>query len=131
MIRMVTYKSWRFGGGVSEAVVLRKVGEEQSVSISFPFLEDTPNIELTIPEALDLRNALDDVIGPIKRLEPPKPDLVARSLFPETFISVKDQSALSGLLDKFPLDTEAHITARNAIREAIRTIGLIPGGYDQ
>lgn len=94
------------------------------MAIAFPFLEDTPNVEMTFSEALDLKNSLDAVIGPVKQLEPPK------ELFPETFISVADQSRLSGLLDEYPKDTEADRTARKAIRQAMTVLGLAAGGYE-
>ncbi|MGW8823399.1 hypothetical protein ACWGNU_14860 [Paenibacillus lautus] len=124
MIRTITYRSWRYGGNVREAIALRKIDKEQTVTMAFPFLEDTPNIDLTISEALDLRDSLDAVIGPIKQLEPPK------ELFPETYISVADQSRLSGLLDHYPKDTEVDRTARNAIRQAMAVLGLAAGGHE-
>jgi hypothetical protein len=41
------------------------------IEVSFPFHEDTPNFCLTIPEALDLKNAIDQLID-LKMLEKPR-----------------------------------------------------------
>lgn len=123
LIRTVTYKSWRYPSN-HEVIAIRKNISDQSVTIAFPFLEDTPNIELTHSEVVDLKFSLDEIIGPIKQLEPPK------ELFPETFISTADQSRLSALLDEYPKDTEADRTARKAIRQAMTVLGLAPGGYE-
>ncbi len=40
----------------------------KSIEISFPFLEDTPNIALSASEAMSLRNAIDELLA-IKLLE--------------------------------------------------------------
>ncbi|GIO40179.1 hypothetical protein J41TS12_50400 [Paenibacillus antibioticophila] len=137
MIRIVTFKNWRYFGSLntensenSDALVLRRVENEPSVKLAFPFHEDTPNFDLSIPEALDLRNALDDVIGPIKMLQSPKLETTSLKLFPETFISNEDQSRLSGLLDRYPTDSEADRTARKALMEAMGALGLATGGRE-
>ncbi|MBO2943618.1 hypothetical protein JJQ72_06450 [Paenibacillus sp. F411] len=124
MIKTVTYSSWRYGVD-QEAIVIKKNLKDQSVTIAFPFLEDTPNIEMTHSEAVGLKFSLDEIIGPIKQLEPPK------ELFPETFISIADQSRLSALLDEYPKDTEADRTARKAIRQAMEVLNLAAGGYER
>lgn len=46
-----------------DCVVLRSVGNNSVfIEMAFPFHEDTPNFYLTISEAMDLRNALDELI---------------------------------------------------------------------
>jgi hypothetical protein len=126
-VKLVTIANGRlFGGATSDAIILRRLNwESGSIEIALPFQEDTPNMFLSMSEALYLRDALDELVGVIPRLEPAK-----QVLFPETFISPSDQSALSGLLDKYPQDTEAHLTARKAIQQAINLLGLKTGGYE-
>ncbi|WP_313430877.1 hypothetical protein [Siminovitchia terrae] len=56
----------------SDCMVLRKFEKDSTrIDIAFPFHEDTPNFNLTISEALDLRNAIDQLID-IKMLERPR-----------------------------------------------------------
>lgn len=53
-------------------IVLRMWGRDTNhIEMSFPFHEDTPNFKLTISEALDLKNAIDQLID-LKMLEKPK-----------------------------------------------------------
>jgi hypothetical protein len=55
-----------------DCLVLRMRGKDSDViEVSFPFHEDTPNFWLTIPEALDLKNAIDQLID-LKMLEKPR-----------------------------------------------------------
>ncbi|GIO57962.1 hypothetical protein [Paenibacillus cineris] len=129
MIKSIPFQNFRyFSGPESDAIVLRRIEREQTIKFSLPFHEDTPNIDLTISEALNLRNALDELIGPIKQLEPPKG--TQQDLFPATFISIADQSRLSGLLDEYPTDREADRTARKAIRQAMGLLNLATGGHE-
>lgn len=59
-------------GTKNDCVVLRMYGKgSQIIDMSFPFHEDTQNFQLTIPEALELRNAIDQLID-IKLLEKPR-----------------------------------------------------------
>lgn len=57
--------------GENDCIVIR-MGQFDSefIDMSFPFHEDTPNFRLTIEEAMNLRNALDDLID-IKLLDKP------------------------------------------------------------
>lgn len=129
MIKSIPFQNSRyFSGPESDVIVLRRIEREQTIKLSLPFHEDTPNIDLTIAEALNLRNALDELIGTIKQLEPPKGP--QQDLFPATFISIADQSRLSGLLDEYSRETEADITARRAIRQAMGILNLATGGCE-
>lgn len=119
MIRTVNFAGWHFQGNGESIMVLRKLNNQAIVEVAFPFLEDTPNIELKITEAMELRNALNDLIGPVLTLPAP-----AAELFPKTQISVADQSAFSGLFDRFPTDFEKDQGARTALRMAADILGL-------
>lgn len=56
----------------NDCVALRMFGKDSdSIEVSFPFHEDTPNFRLSISEALNLKNAIDQLID-IKMLEKPK-----------------------------------------------------------
>lgn len=56
----------------SDCIVLRMFGKDaNAIEMAFPFHPDTPNFILSIPEALDLRNAIDELID-LKMLEKPK-----------------------------------------------------------
>lgn len=56
----------------NDCVALRMHGKDaQSIEISFPFHEDTPNFTLSITESLDLRNAIDQLVD-LKMLEKPR-----------------------------------------------------------
>jgi hypothetical protein len=52
-------------------MVLRKFDDSNEITLAFPFHEDTPNFRLTISEAWDLKNAIDQLID-IKLLEKPR-----------------------------------------------------------
>ncbi len=55
-----------------DCVVLRMSDKNAlNIEVSFPFHEDTPNFRLSISEALDLRNAIDNLID-LKMLEKPR-----------------------------------------------------------
>ena len=56
----------------SDCIVLRMFDKDSiHMDIAFPFREDTPNFELTISEAMDLKNAIDQLID-IKLIEKPR-----------------------------------------------------------
>lgn len=56
----------------SDCVVLRMFEKDSTtIDLAFPFHEDTPNFRLSISEALDLRNAIDQLID-VKLLEKPR-----------------------------------------------------------
>jgi hypothetical protein len=56
----------------NDCIAIRMFGKDaQSIEVSFPFHEDTPNFSLSISEALNLRNAINQLID-IKLLEKPK-----------------------------------------------------------
>lgn len=58
----------------SDCIVLRMFDKDSIyVDMAFPFHEDTPNFKLTISEAMDLKNAIDQLIN-IKLIEKPKGD---------------------------------------------------------
>ncbi|MCF7753403.1 hypothetical protein KQ941_03030 [Paenibacillus xylanexedens] len=125
MIRTVTFKrSFHFGGSEEEAVVLRRCEASSTIDLSFPFQEDTPNIELGIAQAMDLRNALNDLIGEVLALPAP-----VTELFPSTRVSVADQSEFSALFDRFPSDSEGDKQARKALTLASGVLGLPLGAY--
>ena len=56
----------------SDCMVLRMCDKDSThITLAFPFHEDAPNFSLTISEALDLRNAIDQLID-IKMLVKPR-----------------------------------------------------------
>lgn len=56
-------------GEKSDVIVLRMFDKDSAfVDLAFPFHEDTPNFKLTITEAMDLKNAIDQLID-IKLIE--------------------------------------------------------------
>lgn len=56
----------------NDCIILRMFERESTeIDMCFPFDEDTRNIRLSIPEALDLKNAFDQLID-LKMLEKPK-----------------------------------------------------------
>lgn len=58
--------------GESDCIVLRKAQHyDDYLDMSFPFHEDTPNFRLSTREAMNLRNALDDLLD-IKLIEKPR-----------------------------------------------------------
>lgn len=58
-----------------DCVVLRNIGNHNEfVEIAFPFHEDTPNFRLTIPQAMDMRNAIDELIK-VNFIEAPKGEI--------------------------------------------------------
>ncbi|WP_433581558.1 hypothetical protein [Paenibacillus amylolyticus] len=120
MIRTVTFKrNFHFGGSEEEAVVLRRHESNSTIDLSFPFQEDTPNIELGMSQAMDLRNALNDLIGPVLSLQTPKSDL-----FPQTQISLEDQSAFSAMFDKYTTNSEADKQTRIALSHVASLFGM-------
>lgn len=125
MIRTITFKrSFHFGGSEEEAIVLRRSEGNSTIDLSFPFQEDTPNIELGMAQAMDLRNALNDLIGPVLTLPAP-----ATELFPKTQVSVSDQSEFSALFDRFQSDSESDKQAIKALTLAAGVLGLPLGGF--
>jgi len=55
-----------------DCIALRMFDRDSSlIEVSFPFHEDTPNFFLSISEALDLKNAIDQLID-LKMLEKPR-----------------------------------------------------------
>ncbi|MEC0237794.1 hypothetical protein P4H71_26100 [Paenibacillus kribbensis] len=122
MIKTVIFRNYSFFKDADDCIVLRRVEKEPAIKVSLPFHEDTANLDLTISEAIDLRNALNDVIGPVPGLPAPREEL-----FPSTQISVSDQSAFSGLFDRFPTDSEGDKQARRALRLAAVLLNLPTG----
>lgn len=56
----------------SDCVVLKMADKNAlCIEVAFPFHEDTPNFRLSISEALDLRNAIDNLID-LKMFEKPR-----------------------------------------------------------
>ena len=56
----------------SDCIVLRMFDKDSVyVDMAFPFHEDTLNFKLTISEAMDLKNAIDQLID-IKLIEQPR-----------------------------------------------------------
>jgi len=64
-VKIVPFSS-RFNGQM-DCMVLRHnkdfYGGNGSIELSFPFHEDTPNFHLSLREAMDLRNAIDEAYG--------------------------------------------------------------------
>ncbi|UHA74433.1 hypothetical protein [Paenibacillus sp. 481] len=48
----------------NECIVLRRTGHAEHIEISFPFFDDMHVIRLTACEALNLRNALNELAAP-------------------------------------------------------------------
>lgn len=124
MIRTVAFKGYKFFENREDVIVIRRIESEQMIKVALPFHEDTPNFDLTMAEAMDLRNALNDLIGPVLTLPAP-----ATELFPKTQVSVSDQSSFSALFDRFPSDSESDIQARKALAFAAGVLGLPLGGF--
>lgn len=60
----------------NNCIALRMYDRDSThIEMSFPFHEDTPNMTLSISEALDLKNAIDQLID-IKLLEKPKEEQI-------------------------------------------------------
>lgn len=56
----------------ADCIVLRMFDKDSAhVDMAFPFHEDTPNFKLTISEAMDLKNAIDQLLD-IKLIERPR-----------------------------------------------------------
>ncbi|MCM3487866.1 hypothetical protein M3689_00945 [Alkalihalophilus marmarensis] len=71
-VKVVLIKGRIYNIGPDDCIALRMIGKDDHfIEMSFPFHEDTQNFQLTIPEALALRNAIDQMID-IKLLEKPK-----------------------------------------------------------
>lgn len=73
MIKVVMIHHSRFAPVKSDepqdCIILRKAGEDsRRIEMAFPFLEDTPNIQISIVDAMMLRNALDDLVA-VKMLD--------------------------------------------------------------
>ncbi|WP_366294341.1 hypothetical protein [Paenibacillus sp. AN1007] len=116
MIQIVRFTS--VIGNRDDLIVLRRSADGSSITVALPFHEDTPNLLFSIPEALNLGEAINDLIS-VPLLKAPLPPIVD-----ETVISYKLQSELSGLFDRYPSDSEADRTARKALHEAIHILGL-------
>jgi len=53
----------------TDCIVLRRYDNDSPyIDVALPFHEDMPNIVLTIPEAMDLKNAIDQLLN-IKFIE--------------------------------------------------------------
>ncbi|GGN64533.1 hypothetical protein [Oceanobacillus indicireducens] len=71
-IKSVQFRSRLYPYSQNDCAVVRLLDKNsQHIEIAFPFHEDTPNFILTISEALDLRNAIDELID-IKLIEKQK-----------------------------------------------------------
>lgn len=71
-IKMVTFNGNVFHlGEQADCIVLRKFDDSSGITLSFPFHEDTPNFRLSISEAWDLKNKIDQLID-IKSLDAPR-----------------------------------------------------------
>lgn len=76
-IKVIPFKGRLFSYGYSpyeanDCIVLRMFGKDaDSLEVSFPFHEDTPNFMLSVSEAWNLKSAIDQLID-IKMLEKPK-----------------------------------------------------------
>lgn len=73
MIKMVTVKNSAHyltdADEANECIVLRRFSRDSNtVEMAFPFQPDTPVIQLSIVDALMLRNAIDDLVA-VKLIE--------------------------------------------------------------
>ncbi|MEY8748590.1 hypothetical protein AB9M62_57055 [Bacillales bacterium AN1005] len=116
MIQTVQFTS--FTGKQDDLIVLQRRGDDYEVTVAFPFHEDMPNLRMTVPEALNLKSAIDNLIL-VKQLEAPLPPIVD-----ETVISYKVQSELSGLFDRYPTNTDVDRTACKVLHDVIHILGL-------
>lgn len=101
-----------------DLIVLRLSTEGSHITVALPFHEDTPNLLFSIPEALDLREAINSLIS-VPRLKEQLPPIVD-----ETVISYKVQSELSALFDRYPSGSETDQAARKALHDVIHILGL-------
>ncbi|TKH43428.1 hypothetical protein C1I60_14115 [Paenibacillus terrae] len=127
MIKTVTFRNYRFFTDADDCIVLRRVDKEPSIKVSLPFHEDTPNLDLTLAEALSLRNAIDELVD-LKLLEIRTVVEQPSTPLPTSLISMSDQSALSSLLDKYRSDSDIDRTARKVVFQAMDILGLNAGG---
>ncbi|MFC3768325.1 hypothetical protein [Paenibacillus sp. GCM10012303] len=102
-------------------VLRRREFNETFVDVSFPFHEDTPNFTLTVPEALTLRNAIDDLVA-VKMLGEPEPRYCVASDWAPSNINIPDAARIRGLLDDYQLQSDYDAGARQAIQ---RVIGIL------
>lgn len=71
-IKTVEFRSRLYPYLQNDCIVVRMLDKDsQHIELAFPFHEDTPNFILTISDAMDLRNAIDQLID-IKLLEKPR-----------------------------------------------------------
>ncbi|CAM5794759.1 hypothetical protein [Brevibacillus borstelensis] len=73
MIKVVMIEHSRYHpvqiGEANDCIVLRRFStDSNTIDIALPFLEDTPNIQLSIVDAIMLRNAIDELVN-VKMLE--------------------------------------------------------------
>lgn len=134
LIKAIAFHNYRyFSSPDSDAIILRRIPNESTIKFALPFHEDSPNLDLTILEAVQLRNALDELIEPIQRLPMPSWETAIEVNVPaaETFVTTADQSRLSAILDQYPSDSEADRTARKALRKAFEVLELGVGGWER
>jgi hypothetical protein len=74
-IKVIPFSGWPYNPtDQNDCIALRMHGiDSNSIELSFPFHEDTPNFTLSISEALDLKNAINQLID-LKMLEKPRED---------------------------------------------------------
>ncbi|SDD28507.1 hypothetical protein SAMN02799630_02838 [Paenibacillus sp. UNCCL117] len=127
MIRSVEFADFRGHPSIerNDCIVLRRVEYVGSlnVNIAFPFHEDTPNFTLTVPEALTLRNAIDDMVA-IKMIGEPAPNYPHRM----TAVSERDITRIDALQEEYPLDSGFDRSARDAIQRVKIILGIAQGG---
>ncbi|MEF3312579.1 hypothetical protein PV433_27185 [Paenibacillus sp. GYB004] len=107
----------------NDCVVLRRPNYPTGmhIEIAFPFHEDTPNFTLTVPEALTIRNAIDDLVA-VKMLGEPEPRYCVASDWAPSNINIPDAARIRGLLDDYQLQSDYDAGARQAIQ---RIIGIL------
>lgn len=114
-----TVKITSFTGEQDDLIVLRRRSNDYGVTLALPFHEDMPNLRMTVPEALDLKSAIDSLIL-VRSLEAAQPPIIVE----ETVVTYQDQSALSALFDRYSSDSSEDRTARTALHQVLSILGL-------
>lgn len=122
MIKTVQFNDFR---SIPDCIVLRRSDWAASalVNIAFPFHVDTPNFTITVPEALTLRNAIDDLVA-VKMLGEPEPRMAKAADWAPSNVNIPDTARILGLLDDYDLHRDFDAGARQAIHRVIRILKL-------
>lgn len=127
MIKTVHFNDFRGHSSIeqNDCIVLRRsdyVGAT-FINVAFPFHEDTPNFTLTVPEALTLRNVIDELVV-VKMLGEPEPRRAVASDWAPSNINIPDSERIVRMLEDYSLDTPFDAGARYAVKRVIQILGL-------